>query len=83
MHIPCSIAYAAQGGVSQQRTLLEGAGRRMAGVAERFPVIGQLMGRVRMRRIRETIIMALFLGILLAITYWLARRAAVGGSASQ
>lgn len=55
----------------------------MAGVAERFPVIGQLMGRVRMRRIRETIIMALFLGILLAITYWLARRAAVGGSASQ
>lgn len=72
------MAYAAQGGVAQQRTLLEGAGRRMASATERFPIIGQLMGRIRMRRLRETLIMAIFLAILLAITYWLAHRTTSG-----
>lgn len=50
----------------------------MAGVAERFPVIGRLMGRVRMRRARETVIVALLLATLLAITYGLARGVTAG-----
>ena len=64
-----SIAYAAQGGVSLQRGLLSETGRKMALVSERFPVVNQIMMKVRVRRVRDTLILAALVGVLLVIVW--------------
>lgn len=64
-----SIAYAAQGGLSQQRGILGETGRRMQGMTDTFPVVNQIMGKVRLRRKRDTLIIGGLIAFLLFLTY--------------
>jgi predicted nucleic acid-binding Zn ribbon protein len=41
----------------------------MALVSERFPVVNQIMMKVRVRRVRDTLILAALVGVLLVIVW--------------
>lgn len=64
-----SVAYAAQSGIHQQRFGILESGRKMQALTDRFPLINQLMMKVRFRRNRDTLIVAALVALFLFLTY--------------
>ena len=66
-----SKAEAAYTGLREQGNSLFGVASRMTtGVIGRFPMIGNLVERVRRRKQRDQVIMAILLGVLVFFTLW-------------
>ena len=64
-------AEAAYTGLREQGNSLFGVASRMTtGVIARFPMIGNLVERVRRRRQRDQIIMAILFAVLIFFTLW-------------
>jgi len=61
-------------GVGQQRDTFRSVNGRLERVQEAFPSIGQVMGKIRLRRNKETVLLGVVVGILLALTYVLFRQ---------
>ena len=56
-------------GVGQQRDALRSVTSRLERVQEVFPGLGQIMSKIRLRRNKETVLLGIVVGILLAVTY--------------
>ena len=61
-------------GVGQQRDGLRLITSRLERVQEAFPGLGQVMSKIRLRRNKETVLLGIVVGILLALTYILFRQ---------
>lgn len=74
----CSVAYAAQNGIAQNRVTLLDSGRKMQGVAAYLPTVQGVLSKIRLRRNRDTLIIAILIGVLLALTFIYASRGGPG-----
>ncbi len=68
------MAYAAQNGIAQNRVTLLDSGRKMQGVAAYLPTVQGVLSKIRLRRNRDTLIIAVLIGALLALTFIYASR---------
>jgi Golgi SNAP receptor complex protein 1 len=64
-------AHSTRGSLSQQRTLMTGAGAKLTGMRTQLPLIDSIIGRIQQRRQRDMIILSFFIAFCIIITWFL------------
>lgn len=64
------MAQSAQQGIVNQRGTIQSSLRRLQATVDSIPLIGQIMGKIRMKWSKDSIILGLLIGCLSLLLLW-------------